>query len=221
MLDAHYKGKINIEDYWSVGDTRTVQLTNIGSSGTQNHVDQLMTMVIIGFNHDDLTNKQETRNKAAITVQCREILGNNGTEESEYIWGSCYLPVQDEDTYIFNPLRTWLNNNFIDAMPITFNKLIKTVNKKNLKYHSKIDGAPVNSEDKAFLLSYPEIFGSVKNILYVKFLEDGEAEKYEGMQYKYFETTANRIKYSNNNGNKSSSSKQWWLRSPSSAEARY
>ena len=32
MLDAHYSGKINIRDYWSLGDSRTISLSSMGKS---------------------------------------------------------------------------------------------------------------------------------------------------------------------------------------------
>ena len=81
MLEAHYQGKIDIEDYWSVGDTRVVHINAIpsDSNNTISHVAQDITMVIIGINHDDLQEQIGIRTKAAITVQCRECLGNNET----------------------------------------------------------------------------------------------------------------------------------------------
>ena len=44
MLDAHYKGTIDLSTIWKVGDTRVVQLSNLGSSGRTSHVNQKMTM---------------------------------------------------------------------------------------------------------------------------------------------------------------------------------
>ena len=199
MLDAHYKGKINIEDYWSVGDARQVQL-NAMSSGTgadETHVKQLMTMVIIGLNHDDLKEQAGSRTKAAVTIQCREILGNKGTVEDGYYWGSI---VQDENVkldtnYSQSPRRIWLNGTFINSMPSTFNTLIKTVVKKNLNSHvTTTDWS--TTEDKAFLLSYPEVFGNASEKFYYG------NQKLEGNQYPYYKIALNQTKYINNNGEK-------------------
>ena len=209
MLEAHYQGKIDISKYWSVGDTRTVQLTNLGSSGSHSQSNQKMTMVIIGINHDNLKEPIGIRDKAAITVQCRELLG------SEYYWGENVSKVANEDNYTNNPLRNWLNGAFVNAMPLTFGGLVKTVNKKNLKYHTKTDEAPIISEDKAFLLSYPEVFGS-QSYTYYK-----GSQTYEGTQYKYYQTSSNRIKYDNDNGNKGGYTEFWWLRSPASFYGTY
>lgn len=208
MLDAHYAGEIDISDYWSIGDERVIQLTNLGSSGTVNYDGQKMTMVIIGFNHDDLKTKQGIRTKAAITLQCREVLGSE-----EYYRGRKYIPVPNYANYIGYSIRSYLNGTFINAMPSTFTSLIKTVIKKNLSLHSESSGSPVNSEDKAFYLSYPEVFGTVTYQYYLKGTDPGD---YEGLQYDYYKVTSNRIKYNNIDGFKGGTKKDWWLRSPSS-----
>ena len=218
MLDAHYKGKINIEDYWSVGDTRTVQLTNLGSSGTQVHVDQKMIMIIIGFNHDNLENKQGIRDKAAVTIQCKDALGNNEILEGEYYWGREYK-AENGDNYTKSPLRNWLNENFINSMPSSFNSMIKTVNKKNLAYHNTANNAPLISKDKAFLLSYPEVFGTVK---YDDYIENKEVGEYEGTKYEYFKSSSERYRKINNDGSIVNNSEwaRWWLRSPASVSTQ-
>ncbi len=88
MLNAHYNGEINIEDYWHVGDTRLVHINAIpaDNNNSTSHVAQDMTFVIIGINHDDLKDQIGSRTKAAITVQCREVLGNKGIYEQHYYW---------------------------------------------------------------------------------------------------------------------------------------
>ena len=39
MLNAHYAGDINIEDYWHVGDTRKIHLNGIASPNTNSYID--------------------------------------------------------------------------------------------------------------------------------------------------------------------------------------
>ena len=209
MLDAHYAGKINISD------TRLVHLNaiNAKSYASKAHVAQDMTMVIIGIEHDDLQEQIGTRSKAAITVQCRETLGNNGSAEKEYYWGTSHYPSYDTENYTQSPFRTWLNDDFINAMPGEFKNLVKTVNKKNLCYHSLTRNAPLISNEKAFLLSYPEVSGKVT---YVDYIQGKDPSDYEGEQYAYYQTSSNKLKYPNNNGNKGNSVDSWWLRSPAS-----
>ena len=209
MLDGHYAGKINIEDYWSVGDTRLVHI-NATNSGTRNHVAQDMTMVIMDFNHDNLTTSINGKTKAAVSVGFRETMGKDGIPEGEYYWGSEHDPVADNENYSANPLRTWLNEGLLNALPSTFSSIIKEVNKKNLVYHSKADKAPLITRDKIWLLSYPEMFGT-QSYSYYK-----GNPTVEGEQYQYFATSSNRIKYSNKNGEKGDYSDDYWLRSPSS-----
>ena len=175
-------------------------------TGGEVHVEQNMTMVIIGIEHDDLTTAINGKAKAAITLQCREFLGNNGVAENGQNYG-------DTGQYADNPRRTWLNNTFIGALPTTIQSLVKTVNKKNLANH-KDSTAGITTQDKAFLTSYPEIYGS-NSYKYYK-----GSEELEGNQYPYYEISANRNKCENNNGSGGHRSDTiWWLRSPSSYDS--
>ena len=184
MLEAHYRGDINIEEYWNVGDTRVVHI-NTTNSGTASHVAQNMNMVIMDFNHDDLSTPINGVSKAAVSVGFREMMGNNGTSENEYYWGSKHAPVADDENYSASPLRTWLNGGLLNALPSTFSSIIKEVNKKNLVYHSKADKAPLITRDKIWLLSYPEMFGT-QSYSYYK-----GNPTVEGEQYQYFATSSN------------------------------
>lgn len=206
MLEAHYNGDINIEDYWAVGDERIVHLnaTSATTYASKSHAAQNMVMTIIGFDHDELSTKKGIRTNAAITVQCREVLGNSYSE-NEYYWGKS-TKLQQTNNYASNPLRNYLNNTFIESMPITFQSMIKTVIKKSLSKYATAAG-PVTSTDRAFLLSYPEIFGAESYMQYKG------SSKYEETQYKYYEITSNRIKYYNDNGTQGTAT-GWWSRSP-------
>ena len=212
MLEAHYNGDIDVSEYWAVGDSRTVSLSSF-SSGNTTHVAQDIQMTIIDFKHDDLVESINGVSKAAITVNTKSLLGNAGAAESEYYWGSSHYPVQDNENYSGSPLRTKLNTDFINAMPSTFASMIKSVVKKNFTTHTKSSKATVNTTDKAFLLSYPEVFGTAT---YSYYKEGDAVGDYEGTQYKYFETASNRVKYWNNNGVDSTTAYHYWLRSPSS-----
>ena len=217
-LDWHYKGKINISKYWHVGDTRLIHIDET-NSGTKDHVAQDMTIVIYGFNHDDLSTPINGTNKAAVSVGFREVFGNAGNNEYEYYWGNLQEPVADTENYSASPLRTWLNDGLLNALPVTFSPLIKEVNKKNLQYHSKADGAPLITKDKIWLLSYPEVFGT---IAYNYYLNNANPSNFEGEQYEYMKTSTNRIKKINNNGTASLDTIYYWLRSPSSGfHSRY
>ena len=208
MLEAHYAGDINIADYWSTGQTRTVKIASF-STGSATHVEQNIQMQIIDFEHDDLA---DGSGKAAVTVDMRQMFGNLGNAENEYYWGSSHYPVADTENYSTSPMRTKLNQDFVAALPETFSALIKTVAKKNFKTHTNSSMETVTTEDKVFLLSYPEVFGTTTYSNY----KDGNAlGDYEGTQYAHYATESNRKKYINNNG-ADGDAKYYWLRSPSS-----
>lgn len=211
ILDAHYKGLIDIADYWKVGDTRNMSLSAMasGTGANESHVAQTMPMVIIGIKHDNLKEAINGVNKSAITLQCKECLGNNGTAENGYIWGAS-TSTSDSDNYSNNPRRTWLNGTFINALPSAIKPLVKSVVKKNINNHSSSPSAGPNTEDKAFLTSYPEMFGSASYNYYKG------SVALEGEQYPYYDSNTKRIKHINKNGSAGDTT-YYWLRSPSSA----
>ena len=211
MLDAHYQGKINIGDHWHVGDTRVMHLSAMtsGTGASESHVAQNMTFVIIGINHDTLKEQIGVRDKAAITLQCKELLGNNGSAENTYIFGSNTATTSDSN-YSKNPRRTWLNNTFVGALPSVIQPLVKTVVKKNLANHTNNTIGP-DTEDKAFLTSYPEMFG---NVAYTYYISNKTPNNEEGEQYSYYDSKERRKKLWNNNGTASSTGLYYWLRSP-------
>ncbi len=203
ILNAHYQGLLDIADYWNVGDTRVMHLSAMaGGSGGEAHVEQDMTMVIVAINHDDLKEQIGTRTKAAVTLQCREVLANKGTAENGQNYGGT-------GQWSANPRRTWLNNTFAGALPSGIQSLLKTVIKKNLANHTN-NTAGTDTEDKVFFPSYPEMFGSASYSYYKG------SQALEGQQYPYYNSNAKRIKYNNNNGTSSGTANLYWLRSPSS-----
>ena len=214
MLEAYYRGDINIADYWNVGDTRKIHLTATtadgGTTHTANHAAQDVTLVILDFNHDDLTEPINGISKAAVTVGLREMLGNVGNWEPEYWQGRNYLNSSDESNYIGNNLRTYLNKTFFNSMPTSFSNMIKTVDKKCLKYHTVSTDAPLIASDKCWLLSYPEVWGKK---VYRFYLDGTAIGDWEGYQYEYYKT-ASVIKFANNNGEAGGTARNWWLRSP-------
>ncbi len=228
MLNAHYNGELNISDYWHVGDTRKIHINEIiGKRSSEKYVEQDITIVIIGFDHDDLVTKAGERTKAAVTVQFRECFGCDGDSangDGTYEFGPYYDTspnYYDKATnYKDNPRRAWFNETVLNAMPEIFIKLIKTVRKKNLKNHDReIANATVSnsSDDKIFLLSVPEVTNenTVGSYLY-----GNPIGNYEGSLYEYYKTSKNRIKYYNNNGEKGNTT-NWWLRSPSTEFTLY
>ena len=209
MLNAHYNGEIDLSTIWKVGDTRKIHINAIssGNGNNKSHVEQDMTFVILDFNHDDLVNQAGTRTKSAVTIQCREVLGNNGTVEKVFYWGKKYM-TNVNDNWSTTPMRGWLNNYFITALPISLQPLIKTVTKKNFDNHTQ-NPSLIDTNDRVFWLSHSEVFGGT----------DSHFDKYltlplEGERYEYYKNSSYIQKYVNNNGDKSNKMSDWIGRGP-------
>ena len=189
MIQAHYNNKINIADYWAVGDTRSVSLSAMSATGVgESHRAQTVQLVILGFEHDDLATAINGHSKAAVSVGLKDCLMdatsvsnvNNGSADTEkgYMnstntnvggWKNCAR-------------RTWCNNVFFSALPTAWQSMIKTVNKKVSVGNNSSTIETV--QDKIFLAAEIEIFGSTTYSF-----------AGEGAQYQYYKNaTANRYK---------------------------
>ena len=179
---AEESEKGNAQKYFAVGDEKTIELT----TGEQ------VTLVILGFNHDDLT----SGGKAGITIGMKELLATkyrmNASNTNAGGW--------DE-----SEMRTTTMQTLLGQLPSDLQAAIKSVNKK-----ATSGGASTTiktSSDKLFLFSEVEIDGTTSS---------GYAS--EGEQYEYWKTVkdgtvaADRVKKLSNGGG---SADYWWLRSPS------
>ena len=178
---AEESEKGNAQKYFAVGDEKTIELT----TGEQ------VTLVILGFNHDDLT----SGGKAGITIGMKELLATkyrmNASNTNAGGW--------DE-----SEMRTTTMQTLLGQLPSDLQAAIKSVNKK-----ATSGGASTTiktSSDKLFLFSEVEIDGTTSS---------GYAS--EGEQYEYWKTVkdgtvaADRVKKLSNGGGSAIS---WWLRSP-------
>ena len=171
----------NAQQYYNVGDEKTIQL----STGEQ------VTLVILGFNHDDLT----SGGKAGMTIGMKELLATkyrmNATGTNAGGW--------DE-----SEMRTSTMVTLLSQLPSDLQGVIKQVNKKATAGGEST--SITTSADKLWLLARVEVEGTTKA---------GYAD--EGERYEYWKTVkdgtvaADRIKYLSNG---SSYATIWWLRSP-------
>ena len=131
MLDAHYAGTIDISDYWSVGDVRTIPLSAMSSTGVgESQSAQNAEVVIIGLGHDNLVSPVNGKSKSAVSLQLKNSLETVGYMYSEYSGTSYSL-------WDGSPRRTWCNGVFKSALPAELVNLIKTVTKKTWRYAYK------------------------------------------------------------------------------------
>lgn len=167
--------------YFNVGDEKTIAL----STG------EAVTLVILGFNHDDLT----SGGKAPITIGMKNLLATryrmNSSNTNAGGWNN-------------SRFRTSTMQLLLSEFPSDLQAVIKSVDKKATS--GSASTTITTSSDKLFLFSEVEIDGTT---------ESGYAS--EGEQYEYWKTikdgktSDDRIKYSSN-GN--GSAMTWWLRSP-------
>lgn len=207
MIEAHYAGKINISDYWAVGDKRTIHHNAMDATGVnESHRANDYAYVIIGIEHDDLVTAINGKTKAAITIQTERMLyldttteynaSYNASHECGYINGSSTNSGGWEDCV----RRTWCNNVYKKCLPTYIQNMMKQV-KKLTSAGSRSSTIKI-SNDYAFLLSEIEIFGSATY-----------SYAGEGKQYQYFKNaTANR--YKKPRFDDSFVSGHYWERSP-------
>lgn len=214
MIEAHYAGKINIGDYWAVGDKRTIHHNAMAATGvSESHKANDYAYVIIGIEHDDLVTAINGKTKAAITIQTERMLYLDTTTEynSDYITShECgYMNSSSTNSGGWEDCerRTWCNNVYKKCLPTYIQDMMKQV--KKLASGGILNSAIKTSNDYAFLPSEIEVFGSTVYSL-----------AGEGEQYQYFKNaTANRYKKPRFNGNYVSG--YYWTRSPYSSNSSY
>ena len=186
--------------YFSVGDEKTIELT----TGEE------ITLVILGFNHDDLTGG----GKAGITIGMKNLLATtyrmNATSTNAGGWNN-------------SQMRTSTMATLLSQLPVDLRNVVKQVNKKATA--GGTSQSITTSADKLFLLAMSEIFSatSIENSATSTIADYADAYNAEGTQYEYYRnligdnnggTTANAnlIKKLSNGGG---SATIWWLRSAS------
>lgn len=185
----------NAQSYFSVGDEKIIELT----TGEQ------ITLVILGFNHDDLANG----GKAPISIGMKNLLTTtykmNETSTNEGGW---------EQTLF----RTSTLQTIFEQLPQDLKEIIKTVKKSYILNSSNTAIA----NDKLSLLAYAEIFSAtgIDNTTNNVISSRKSLYKSEGKQYQFFynllgdtapSSSANPllVKTIGDNG----SDNNWWLRS--------
>lgn len=127
------------QDYWKVGDTKTVAVNGVNYQ-----------FQIIGFDHDTLTTKDGTRTKAGITFQMVDCLNTtysmNGSNTSSGGWNG-------------STMRTSTMATLLNQLPAALKNVLKSVNKLSGTGGGSTSGTQT-THDKLFLLSEVEIFGT-------------------------------------------------------------
>lgn len=167
---------------WNIGDTKSLQING------ESH-----TAIIIGFDHDDVTNAGAYgRAKAGITWQLKDCLATTYQMESSNTnvngWDGCAMR------------KTHLGVTIMGQIPAALKSVLVAVNK--LASAGNQSATIKTSSDQLFLLSEIEIFGKLTS-----------SKAGEGEQYEWYRAGNPTIK------NRNGSAYYWWERSPYGSNA--
>ena len=191
MLDDHYAGKINVQNYWNVGDVRTVNLSSIAA--VDNYIPgqsaQTVQFVLSEKGGKTLTTPLNGKTTCAFQVdQVNSLLTsshfnkNTGRKDNKGGW-------RDID------LRSWCNNQYKNSIPSIFQSCFKQF--KNKTTAGDKSTTIYETDDMFALRAQIEILGTYNY-----------ASVQEGSHITYYKTNANRIKKIG------STASNYWLRSP-------
>lgn len=204
MVAAADQGKINLSDYWTVGDIRTAQLSAMNNEldeyyseiyGFESHEAQTVELVLMHAGGYDLnTAVASGRTKCSFVVGMKDCLTTGGV-----IIRRTNLPKSWGGT----ERRIWCNIYFKNSMPSTLLPIFKQF--KTITAETR-DGTTLNINTDWFALAAEkEIFGSkgeeANNV---------ETASADIFQFDWYKTSRNRIKKYGVAG----SAADWWERSP-------
>ena len=196
MVEAADQGKINLADYWSVGDIRTVQLSAMAATGVEeSHAAQTATLVLMDKTCTGLTFATATsggKTKPSFIVGLKNSLAEAG-----------YMNAMrtNANGWSGSERRTWCNNVFRMAIPSGLRGIFKQFKWKQGQGGGNSSGLLETTDYFGFA---PEkaVFGSNT----YSFAD--EAALYA--QWAWYQTAANRIKKKGESG----STNFWWECSP-------
>lgn len=192
MVAAADAGEIDLSDYWSAGDTRTVHLSAMSAYGglSDKHAAQDVQFVLTDPGHYTLANGEPCNFVVLQKDSLNEKGSMNSTGTSRGGWDDCAR-------------RLWCNGTYRNAIPATLRPIFKQFK----TYAANGSGSTaVESTDYFALFSEKEIFGSTE-------YADSTAEA-QNSQLTWFKTSSNRIKRMDG------SAYRWQERSPYSSSTR-
>lgn len=193
MVKLADEGKINLSDYWTVGDTRTIQLSAMSATGVgESHATQQVDLVLMHAGGYDLNAAVASgRTKCSFVVGLKDSLKEAG-----------YMNSSDTNSGSWNgsARRTWCNNVFRNAIPSTFRAIFKQF--KTVTAQTYNGSTNQTSVDYFALPAEREIFDARKYC--------NQTEYNALFQFDYYKTESNRVKKLGKTG----AAGVWWERSP-------
>lgn len=193
MVAAADAGKINLADYWSVGDERTIQLSAMTATGVgESHAAQEATLVLMNVGGKTLAEATESgRTECSFVVGLKNCLTEKGYMNSS---------ATNTGSWNSSARRIWCNSVLREAIPSTLRGIFKQ--HKNLTIATYDGSTNQETIDYFALPAEKEIFGSAT------YSNTTEANALS--QFTYYATASNRVKKLGNSG----SADYWWERSP-------
>lgn len=196
MVAAADAGLINLADYWTIGQERKVNLSEMAATGVgESHAKQTVTMVLM----------HEGGYKLANGKTCSFVVGQkNGLTETGYMnsdndnsgsWNGCAR-------------RNWCNSVYYNSFPAALKSIFKKF--KTITAEVYNGTSLQTSEDMFALPAEREIFGEGYGYAGNGYSNNTEAACKDLVQFEYYKTTTNRIKKAGDAG----SADYWWERSP-------
>ena len=192
MVAAADAGQIDLSDYWSEGDTRTVSLSSMSATGVgESHAAQSVQFVLSDPGHFTLASGKPCNFVVNMKDCLKETGYMNSSNTNSGGWNGCAR-------------RTWCNNVFRNAIPSGLRPAFKQF---KTKAATGTGTASTTSTDWFALPSEMEVFGRVT-------YANSSAES-GNTQLNYYKTSSNRVKKVNG------SADWWWERSPISSYSTY
>ena len=188
MVQLADEGKINLSDYWAVGDTRTVQLSAMSATGVgESHPAQEVDLVLMHAGGYELADGSTCN----FVVGQKDALAEKG-----------YINSTDTNTGSWDgsARRAWCNSTYKNAIPSTLQPIFKQFKTITAKTYS--GSTNQESVDYFALPAEKEIFDArnySNNTVFNFFF-----------QFDYYKTASNRVKKLGKTGDTG----VWWERSP-------
>lgn len=187
MVQAADEGLINLSDYWSVGDTRSVNLSSMSATNVgESHAAQTVEMVLMNAGGKTLTTATESgRTTCSFVVGMKDCLINVG--------GYMNPTASNSGGWNGSNRRSWCNNTFKNAFPSTLLPIFKQFENK----------ASRGSRSSTIIIS-TDTFSLFAEVEITNLSAPSYGYSSEGSYMTWYRTASNRIKYGYH----------YWLRSP-------
>lgn len=188
MVEAADAGKINLSDFWTVGDTRTVQLSAMSATGVdESHSAQEVELVLMHKGGYELADGST----------CNFVVGQKDSLAEEGYMNSTYT---NSGSWDGSARRAWCNDTYKNAIPSTLQPIFKQF--KTITVTEYNADTVTTSLDYFALPAEKEVLGTRVN--------SNKTEFNALFQFDWYKTEANRIKKLGISGNADC----WWERSP-------